>query len=64
LLKAIAGALERKCAVVLVAHRRSVLQGAHRLLVLDGGRPRMLGPAAEVAGRLAAPQVPAEAAAQ
>ncbi len=64
LLKAIAGALARKCAVVLVAHRRSVLQGAHRLLVLEAGRTRMLGPAAEVAGRLAAPAAPAQAAAQ
>jgi ATP-binding cassette subfamily C protein len=64
LLKSIAGALERKCAVVLVAHRRSVLHGAHRLLVLEGGRPRMMGPPAEVAARLAGPAAPAEASAQ
>ena len=42
--------------VVLVAHRRSVLHGAHRLLVLEGGRPKLFGPASEVAARLAAPK--------
>ena len=55
LMKTINHALERKCSVVVVAHRRGVLEKANRLLVLEGGRPRMLGPAAEVAARLAAP---------
>jgi len=55
LMKTITHALERNCSVVVIAHRRGVLEKAHRLLVLEGGRPRMLGPAAEVAARLAAP---------
>jgi PrtD family type I secretion system ABC transporter len=55
LLRAMAEAIERKCAVVLVAHRKSVLERADRLLVLESGRPRLFGPAREVAARLAAP---------
>jgi PrtD family type I secretion system ABC transporter len=55
LLRVIQGALQRGASVILVAHRRSVLHGAHRLLVLDSGRPKLFGPAAEVAARLAAP---------
>lgn len=55
LLAAIAGALARKMAVVMVAHRRSVLGKAHRLLVLDNGRQRMIGPAEDVARKLQAP---------
>jgi len=46
----------RGATVVVIAHRRGVLAAADHLLVLDAGRPRMLGPAAEVAARLAAPQ--------
>jgi ATP-binding cassette subfamily C protein len=55
LMRTITDALQRKCSIVLIAHRRGVLERAHRLLVLEGGRPRMLGPTAEVAARLAAP---------
>jgi PrtD family type I secretion system ABC transporter len=55
LLAAIADALKRNVAVVTIAHRRSILKQAHRLLVLDGGRVRMVGPAAEVARKLVAP---------
>jgi ATP-binding cassette subfamily C protein len=55
LMRTIADALQRKCSIVLIAHRRGVLERAHRLLVLEGGRPRMLGPTAEVTARLAAP---------
>jgi ATP-binding cassette subfamily C protein len=55
LLRAITTARARKAAVLLIAHRKAILQAADRLLVLEGGRPRMFGPAREVAARLAAP---------
>jgi ATP-binding cassette, subfamily C, type I secretion system permease/ATPase len=55
LMSAVSSAMERGCAVMMIAHRRGVLDRASRLLVLDEGRPRMLGPPAEVAARLAAP---------
>ena len=44
---------DQKKTILLIAHRRSVMQDADRLLVLDGGRPKLLGPAKEVAARLA-----------
>jgi len=53
---ATAKARGRGATVVVIAHRRGVLAAADRLLVLDEGRPRLLGPAAEVAARLAAPK--------
>ena len=52
LLKALAGAMNRGAAVVMIAHRRSILAGAKRLLVLEAGRPKLLGPSQEVAARL------------
>jgi PrtD family type I secretion system ABC transporter len=55
LLAAIADAIRRKMGVIMIAHRKSVLQHAQRLLVLEGGRLRMIGPSAEVARKLAAP---------
>jgi ATP-binding cassette subfamily C protein len=55
LLNAIAATRSRGAAVILIAHRRSVLDIADMLLVLDGGRPKMLGPAHDVMKRLAAP---------
>jgi len=55
LMSAVSSAMERGCAVMMIAHRRGVLDRASRLLVLDEGRPRMLGPPAEVSARLAAP---------
>ena len=55
LLRAIEATLKRGAAVVMIAHRKSVLHGATRLLVLDAGRPKMIGPAAEVAARLVSP---------
>jgi ATP-binding cassette subfamily C protein len=53
LLGAVERSLARRASVIMVAHRRTVLRGAHRLLVLDAGRPKLLGPAAEVTARLA-----------
>jgi ATP-binding cassette subfamily C protein len=55
LMRVMREAIDRHCAVVLIAHRKAVLERANRLLVLDGGRARMLGPAAEVTARLAGP---------
>ncbi len=53
---AMAKARARGATVIVIAHRRGILSAADRLLVLDLGRPRMLGPAAEVAARLAGPK--------
>jgi len=55
LLKSIEAALRRKAAVIMIAHRKSVLKGATHLLVLEAGRPKLAGPAKEVAARLAGP---------
>jgi len=52
LLRALAGAMNRGAAIVLIAHRRTILAGAKRLLVLEAGRPKLLGPSNEVAARL------------
>jgi ATP-binding cassette subfamily C protein len=45
----------RGSAVVIAAHRKSILDYADRVLVLDSGRPRLLGPTAKVLGQLLAP---------
>ena len=55
LVNATAQARARGATVIVIAHRRGILAQADRLLVLDAGRPRMLGPAAEVTARLAGP---------
>jgi ATP-binding cassette subfamily C protein len=56
LIAAIEKARKRGATVVVIAHRRGVLETADRLLVLDEGRPKMIGPAADVVARLSAPQ--------
>ena len=45
LVRAIVAARTRGAAVLLIAHRKAVLDGADRLLVMEGGKPKMLGPA-------------------
>lgn len=55
LLRSVAEALKRKATVIMIAHRRSILHAADRLLVLEGGRPKLLGPAKEVVARLQGP---------
>lgn len=55
LLLALAAVRARKATVLLIAHRKAILENADRLLVLDGGRPRMFGPSRDVTARLAAP---------
>jgi ATP-binding cassette subfamily C protein len=62
LLSALRTARGRGATVIIIAHRRGVLEAADRLLVLDEGRPKMLGPAKEVVARLAAPKTAENAA--
>ena len=59
LMKAMLIARDRGAMVLIIAHRRSVLDIADHLLVLEAGRPKMYGPAKEVVARLSAPQGPA-----
>jgi ATP-binding cassette subfamily C protein len=62
LVGSLAKARKRGAAVIVIAHRRGVLEAADRLLVLDEGRPKMLGPAAEVVARLTGPKTAENAA--
>lgn len=52
LIATVAAARKRGACVIVIAHRRGVLDAADRLLVLDEGRPKMIGPSAEVVARL------------
>ena len=52
LIKAMAMAINRGAAIIVIAHRNAILAGARRLLVLEAGRPKMLGPTQDVAKRL------------
>ncbi|MEO6224691.1 MAG: type I secretion system permease/ATPase [Sphingomicrobium sp.] len=63
LVSALDSARKRGACVIVIAHRRGVLEAADRLLVLDEGRPKLIGPAAEVVARLTAPGPTAETAA-
>lgn len=45
----------RGSAIVIAAHRKTVLDYADRILVLDSGRPRLLGETAKVMAQLVAP---------
>jgi ATP-binding cassette subfamily C protein len=56
LIAALAAARARGATVIVIAHRRGVLAGADRLLVLDGGRPKLMGPTKEVVARLMGPK--------
>jgi len=56
LMSAMKDARARGAAVMVVAHRKAVLANADRLLVLDAGRTKLLGPAREVVARLTGPQ--------
>ena len=55
LLDALAKAKARRATILVIAHRKSILGAADRLLVLEGGKPKLLGPAREVVARLAGP---------
>jgi PrtD family type I secretion system ABC transporter len=56
LIAAIAKARARGATVIVIAHRRGVLSAVDRLLVLEDGRPKLLGPANEVVARLSGPR--------
>jgi PrtD family type I secretion system ABC transporter len=56
LIAAIAKARSRGATVIVIAHRRGVLSAVDRLLVLEDGRPKILGPANEVVARLTGPR--------
>ncbi|HVI05480.1 MAG TPA: ATP-binding cassette domain-containing protein, partial [Sphingomicrobium sp.] len=56
LVAAIAKARARGAAVIIIAHRRGVLSAVDRLLVLENGRPKMLGPATDVVAQLGGPR--------
>jgi PrtD family type I secretion system ABC transporter len=62
LLAALMKARARGATVIVIAHRRGVLDAADRLLVLEEGRPRMIGSAAEVVARLTGPKTAENAA--
>ncbi len=55
LVRAMAAARGRGATVIVIAHRRGVLEAADRLLVMESGRPKMIGPARDVVARLANP---------
>lgn len=55
LVEAMRAARSRGAAILLIAHRRSILELADVLLVVEGGKPKMLGPAGEVVARLTSP---------
>jgi ABC-type protease/lipase transport system fused ATPase/permease subunit len=52
--RGISAARSRGATVIVIAHRRGLLDIADRLLVMDGGRPKMIGPANDVVVRLGA----------
>ena len=56
LIESLAKAAKRGATVIVIAHRKGVLDAADRLLVLDEGRPKMIGPAVEVVARLTGPK--------
>jgi ATP-binding cassette subfamily C protein len=56
LIGALTRAKRRGATVIVIAHRRSVVEAADELLVLEEGRPKMMGPSAAIVRRLAAPQ--------
>jgi ATP-binding cassette subfamily C protein len=56
LIAAIAKARARGATVIVIAHRRGVLSAVDRLLVLEDGRPKIMGPAPEVVARLSGPR--------
>ncbi len=55
LINAIANARARGATVIVIAHRSGILSASDRLLVMDTGRPKMIGPTADVVARLSGP---------
>ena len=55
LIRALLAERKRGATILVIAHRRAVIEAANRLLVIEGGRLKMAGPAREVVARLSAP---------
>jgi len=62
LLNALVTARARRAAILVIAHRRGLLDIADRLLVLEEGRSKMIGAAAEIVARLSGPKTSEDAA--
>ena len=58
LIGALTRARARNATVIVIAHRRSIVDVADELLLLEDGKPKVMGPASAVIRRLAAPQKP------
>jgi ABC-type protease/lipase transport system fused ATPase/permease subunit len=58
LISALTRARSRGATVIVIAHRRGIVDASDELLVLEDGRPKMMGPSSAVIRRLAAPQKP------
>jgi ATP-binding cassette subfamily C protein len=58
LIAALNRARARDATVIVIAHRRSVVDAADELLVLEEGRPKIMGPTTAVIRRLAGPEKP------
>lgn len=58
LIGALTRARTRGATVIVIAHRRSVVDAADDLLVLEEGQPKIMGPTSAVIRRLAGPQKP------
>jgi PrtD family type I secretion system ABC transporter len=56
LVGAIGKARARGATVMVIAHRQGVLATVDRLLVLEDGRPKLIGPAKEVVARITGPK--------
>jgi len=61
LIGALSRAKARGATVIVIAHRRSVVDVSDELLVLEEGRPKLMGPSAAVVQRLAGPVKTAKA---
>lgn len=62
LVDALVTARARRAAILVIAHRRGLLDIADRLLVLEEGRSKMIGAAADIVARLAGPKTSEDAA--
>jgi ATP-binding cassette subfamily C protein len=56
LVAAVTAARKRGATVVVIAHRRAMIDIADDLLVIEEGRPKLMGPSASVVRRLVGPQ--------
>ena len=62
LIRALLAERKRGATIIVIAHRRAVIEAANKLMVIEGGRMKMFGPAREVIARLSAPSTAESAA--